>query len=323
MADTTIRVTRDQLAKFLPDPRLIKAFEQLMLDVGTILPGDILALRLLIQEALLEAGSGSTQATLAMSLLTAIEQQLALLALAPRVPPGIPQSELDLIALAPAVPPGISQSELDLIALAPLNPDHVASKAEHGATGAVVGTTNTQTLTNKTLTSPILTTPNIGAATGTSLSVSGNLTSTAGTINPFYPNGVTGSTSGSSPSAGSIGEPKSGTGSAVTINNATATSVATVSLTPGNWLIYGSGTFNNGGGSASTALFVGINTSAALPAIPYYTGLRYASTVEQAIPAPTRYVNVAATTTYHLVMLANYAPPGITGDAYIEAIRLP
>jgi hypothetical protein len=36
---------------------------------------------------------------------------------------------------------------------------HIANTAAHGATGAVVGTTNTQTLTNKTLTSPTITTP--------------------------------------------------------------------------------------------------------------------------------------------------------------------
>ena len=46
---------------------------------------------------------------------------------------------------------------------------HVEATTGHGATGAVVGTTNTQTLTNKTLTAPTLTSPVVdqfGTASG-------------------------------------------------------------------------------------------------------------------------------------------------------------
>jgi hypothetical protein len=43
--------------------------------------------------------------------------------------------------------------------------NHIEATTGHGATGAVVGTTNTQTLTNKTLTSPVITTPTISSLT--------------------------------------------------------------------------------------------------------------------------------------------------------------
>ena len=43
--------------------------------------------------------------------------------------------------------------------------DHAEATTGHGATGAVVGTTNTQTLTNKTLTAPVITTPTITSLT--------------------------------------------------------------------------------------------------------------------------------------------------------------
>ena len=64
---------------------------------------------------------------------------------------------------------------------------HTSSTAAHGATGAVVGTTNAQTLTNKTLTSPSISDPTIsGTVTATGSTVTGGTLSgqtiTSGTL---------------------------------------------------------------------------------------------------------------------------------------------
>ena len=61
--------------------------------------------------------------------------------------------------------------------------DHIDATAEHGATGAVVGTTNTQTLTNKTLTTPKINENVTLTATSTELNVLDGITASTAELN--------------------------------------------------------------------------------------------------------------------------------------------
>lgn len=175
-------------------------------------------------------------------------------------------------------------------------------------------------------TSPSFTTPALGTP---SALVGTNITGTAAALNiggtATQATNLTGRTAGSSPSAGNAGEhPTTGTGSSVSLTNATATNVASIPLPAGNWLVFGSGTFNFPGASSAGALFVTINNaSATFPSAPYYAGLQFTATNETSIPAPTRYFSSNASFTVYLIMQANYSGAALTGTAYIDAIRMP
>jgi hypothetical protein len=74
------------------------------------------------------------------------------------------------------------QADVDTRAVSSTLTTHTGATAAHGATGAVVGTTNAQTLTNKTLTSPTVNTPTISGGTidtsviGGTIPAAGNFT---------------------------------------------------------------------------------------------------------------------------------------------------
>lgn len=104
MAINPLPITRNELARFLPNHAAIRAFEELFRVAGELTPAQIEALQVLVQEATIQAESAGAQAAAANGALDRIAETLELLAAAPReVAP--PNDALDFLALAPASTP--------------------------------------------------------------------------------------------------------------------------------------------------------------------------------------------------------------------------
>lgn len=77
-------LSRDQLAKFLPDNEAIRRFERLFAVAGDLLPSDVTTLYRLSQEASIDAGLANTRATEASDSLQRIARSLEVMASNPR-----------------------------------------------------------------------------------------------------------------------------------------------------------------------------------------------------------------------------------------------
>lgn len=128
-------------------------------------------------------------------------------------------------------------------------------------------------------------------------------------------------------SAGQLGEYISSTvlvGSSISLSNATAKTITSISLTAGDWEVSGSASTNNSG-SATSSFFAGISTTDnTLPDAAYCWNAGGSATLgtEAGGAVATIRASLSGTTTYYLVGRATFSSGTQSGCGHIHARRV-
>ena len=196
-----------------------------------------------------------------------------------------------------------------------------------GATAASTGTFTTlsasSTVSGTGFSTYLASPPAIGgtaAAAGsfTTLSSTGNFT-------PSQTNGIVGTTTNNSANAGSVGEFVTATGTTVSLTSSTPANVTSISLTAGDWDVWGNCEFDAAATTVLQQMFVGINTvSASNPTAPnrsVMTGITIAANSAISLIAPQQRLLLSATTTVYLVADAVFTTSTATATGQLNARR--
>jgi urease beta subunit len=140
---------------------------------------------------------------------------------------------------------------------------------------------------------------------------------------------VQGSNTNLTPAAGDVGEWVEGdllSGSAVSLTTGTPANVTSISLTAGNYLVWGTVVYNPAGALSDTNQSVN-NTSATLGTLPGKGGysrfqMTFGSGLSQSLPTGMRRFSLSGTTTIYLVAQAAFTST-CTAWGTIEAVRIP
>ena len=170
------------------------------------------------------------------------------------------------------------------------------------------GTTSTNLVFS---TSPTFITPTLGAATATSI-----------TFNPTT-GGIVGTTTNDNTGAGKVGEVISSDVLAVAITSATFTNVTSISLTAGDWDLWGHMLTAPAGTTTQQAFICAISTVSATVST-YYTQATFAVAAGVAIGIPVSHIRMSlgSTTTIYFVGYVTYAISTLTVNAHLYARRV-
>lgn len=120
MSNTPRRLTRNQLAEFLPNARVVRAFEQMLDQIGDLLPSDVATLNRLIQEASVDGSSAMAKADQAVGLLQVLASLLQVLATSPQQVPQLTAKDLEALSLMPPRRQPLVNELLDVLTTTPV-----------------------------------------------------------------------------------------------------------------------------------------------------------------------------------------------------------
>lgn len=160
-------------------------------------------------------------------------------------------------------------------------------------------------------TSPTFITPVLGAATATSIA-----------FNPTT-GGIVGTTAADAAGAGKVGEVITSAVTAQAISNSTLTNVTSISLTAGDWEVYGQIVTVPNSGTTQTNVQCCINATSATRDSLSMGAISTSLTASNScgVQASPIRVNVSGTTTYYLVAYVAYASSTLTIGGSITARR--
>ncbi len=162
-------------------------------------------------------------------------------------------------------------------------------------------------------TSPTLITPILGAATATSL-----------TFNPTT-GGIVGTTTNDNAGAGKVGEYVTATGTTVSVTSGAGKTITSISLTAGDWDVWGEISFAPAAGTTVTLLSGSVsstdNTNETNTSLFFIQTTFTTSASQFFVSAPTR-KSLSTTTTIYYTTFTGFAVSTMTATATIAARRI-